>query len=118
MPSMLIFASAPGTKAMPHTGLHKHQLGLKMLDFGDDPYSHTQHIKQVEDMAAAARTTLGMSDDNILTVKIGRMEIGSAGKTMGFRQRGQPLLGPYGIVDDRRALDWRQHQAKVDPAAL
>jgi hypothetical protein len=37
---------------------------------------------------------------------------------MSFRERGQPLLGPYGIADNRRSLDGRQHQAEVDPAVL
>jgi hypothetical protein len=101
-----------------HAGLHQQQLGLKVLDFGDDPHGRMQRIKQIKDMPAAARTALGMSDDDILAVKVRRVEIGSTDKGVGFRERRQPFLGPHRIADDCRALDRRKHQAEVDLPAL
>jgi len=100
-----------------HAGLHQRQLGLKVLSFSDDSHGHVQGVEQIEDVSATAWTTFGMSDDD-LAVKIGRVEVGSAGKRMGFRKGGQPLFGPHRIADDRHSLDGRKHQPKVDPATL
>ncbi len=77
-----------------------------------------QRVEHVEDVPAAAWAALGVSDDDILIDKIHRLEMSSAGKTMSLRERNQAPFGPYGIADDRRPLDRRKHQAKVDPAAL
>jgi hypothetical protein len=77
-----------------------------------------QDIQHIENMPAAARTALGMSDDEILAVEVGGVQIGSAGKKMDFRERHKPLLAPHGIADDRCSFDGRKHQAEVDPAAL
>jgi hypothetical protein len=60
---------------------------LKVLDFGDNPHVHMQHVEHIEDTPAAAWTTIDMPDDDILTVKSGRMELGPMSKGMGFRER-------------------------------
>jgi hypothetical protein len=91
---------------------------VKVLDFGDGPHIHMQRVEQIEDMPTATWTTFGMSDDDILAVKIGRMKLGPTDKRMGSRERGQPLFGPHGIGDDLRAVDGWKQQAEVDPAAL
>ena len=107
-----------GNEGDAGTGLHQHQRGLKVLDFGDNPNVHMQRVEQIEDMPAAAWATLGVSDDGILIDEIHRLEMSSAGKTMSLRERDQPPFGPNGIADDRWTLDRRKHQAKVDPATL
>ena len=107
-----------GNEGDASAGLHQHQCGVKVLDFGDGPHIHMQRVEQIEDMPTATWTTFGMSDDDILAVKIGRMKLGPTDKRMGFRERGQPLFGPHGIGDDLRAVDGWKQQAEVDPAAL
>jgi hypothetical protein len=107
-----------GNEGDASAGLHQHQCGVKVLDSGDGPHIHMQRVEQIEDMPTATWTTFGMSDDDILAVKIGRMKLGPTDKRMGFRERGQPLFGPHGIGDDLRAVDGWKQQAEVDPAAL
>jgi hypothetical protein len=44
MPAILTSGSTPGTKAAS-AGLHQHQRGLKVLDFGDNPHGHAQSVE-------------------------------------------------------------------------
>jgi hypothetical protein len=100
------------------TGLHQHQCRLEVLDFGGNPNVHMQRIEHIEDVPAASRTAIGMSDDDILTAESGRVELGPTSEGMTLRECRQPLIAPHGIADDRRSLNGRKHQAKVDPTTL
>jgi hypothetical protein len=60
-----------------------------MLDLCDGSHVRMQCVEQIEDMSAAARAALDMSDDDILAVKIGRVEIAPADERMSFREHGQ-----------------------------
>jgi hypothetical protein len=64
-----------GDEGDARTGLDHHQRGLKVLNFGHNPHGHMQRVEKVENMPAAARTALSVSDNGILAVEVCRAEI-------------------------------------------
>jgi hypothetical protein len=72
-----------GNEGDAGTGWRQHQRGLKMLDLDDDPHVHVRRVEQIENMLAETQTVFGVSDDDILALEIGRVDIGLADSRMG-----------------------------------
>jgi hypothetical protein len=71
-----------GNEGAAGTRWRQHQRGLKMLDFDDDPHVHVRR-EQIESIAAATQTAFGVSDDDVLAVEIGRVDIDLTDNRMG-----------------------------------